>query len=144
MHVDIPINGLCESQFLPVRQAFTNNFTQQGEIGARVCVIKDGQHVVDLWGGFTDESRTTPWQQNTLVNCMSVTKGVVALAAHLLHGGQLGACAAILAVNADQSKASPGSAASMMARDAWWDMAWRTVIAALPAAANSGQYCATG
>jgi len=40
--------------------------------------------VVDLWGGYTTEARDVEWDQDTLVCCMSVSKGVTALAAHLL------------------------------------------------------------
>jgi CubicO group peptidase (beta-lactamase class C family) len=40
--------------------------------------------VVDLWGGWSDEAQTRPWQQDTLVNVWSVTKGVLALAAAML------------------------------------------------------------
>ncbi|MEM8768922.1 MAG: serine hydrolase domain-containing protein [Pseudomonadota bacterium] len=79
-----PIHGHCDATFEPLRQAFLANFLESGEIGARVCVIQDGQTVADLWGGYTAPDGTTEWSEETLVNCMSVTKGVVALAAHLL------------------------------------------------------------
>ena len=82
--MSIPISGHCEPEFESVRRAFAANFEQHGEIGARVCVIRHGETVVDLLGGHTSEARNELWDEGTLVNCMSVTKGVVALAAHLL------------------------------------------------------------
>ena len=39
--------------------------------------------MVDLWGGFPTESRELEWTDKALVNFMSVTKGVVAIAAQL-------------------------------------------------------------
>ena len=79
------MNGHATSQFDKLQAAFQRNFDESGEIGARVCVIQGDEIVVDLWDGFEDEAKIQPWHENTLVCCMSVTKGVVALCAHLLH-----------------------------------------------------------
>ena len=78
------IHGTCKPEFGPVKDAFAANFTESGEVGARVAIIRDGETVVDLWGGYTTEARDVEWDQDTLVCCMSVSKGVTALAAHLL------------------------------------------------------------
>ncbi len=78
------IYGKCQSAFGPVKEAFVANFKESGEIGARVAIISDGETVVDLWGGYTTEACDVEWDENTLVCCMSVSKGVTALAAHLL------------------------------------------------------------
>ena len=78
------ISGTCAPAFEAVADAFNDNFEQHGEIGARVAVTLNGETVVDLWGGHTGVERETPWQEDTLVCCHSVTKGVVALAAHRL------------------------------------------------------------
>ena len=82
--MNIPIHGHCADQFAPVRDAFVQNFAQRGEVGARVAIIRQGETVVDLWGGHTDQSCQQQWQDDTLVCTMSVSKGVVALCAHLL------------------------------------------------------------
>ena len=50
------------------------------EIGAAVAVYRDGVKVVDLWGGFRNGITKAPWEQDTLVNMFSTTKGVSALA----------------------------------------------------------------
>src|ERR1700749_157982 len=44
----------------------------------------DGDHVIDLWGGFRDEARTTPWDEHTITNVWSSTKTVTSLAALML------------------------------------------------------------
>ncbi len=80
----IPMHGHCAERFAPVSEAFARNFAETGEVGARVAVIQRGETVVDLWGGYVSEARDQEWQDDTLVCCMSVSKGVVALCAHLL------------------------------------------------------------
>ena len=79
-----PIHGHCSPRFSRVRAAFESNFDDLGQVGARVSVIQRGDTVVDLWGGYATEARDREWRDDTLVCCMSVTKGVVALCAHLL------------------------------------------------------------
>jgi CubicO group peptidase (beta-lactamase class C family) len=50
----------------------------------------DGQVVVDLWGGWSDQATRRPWQAGTLVNVFSVGKGLIAaLAARLAGQGRL-------------------------------------------------------
>jgi CubicO group peptidase (beta-lactamase class C family) len=78
------VHGTCNPDFEGLRQAFIENFTEHGEVGARICLIREGNTVVDLWAGFADAKRTRPWTEETLVCTMSVSKGVAALAAHVL------------------------------------------------------------
>jgi len=75
----VPIAGDCDPAFAPVRDAFAANFAEQGEVGAAVCVIRDGVVVVDLVGGWCDSARTRPWTPDTLVDFYSVGKALVAL-----------------------------------------------------------------
>ena len=82
--MDTPIHGHCAERFIAVKTAFERNFSSGGEVGARIAIIERGETVVDLWGGYTSQSRDQAWQEDTLVCCMSVSKGVVALCAHLL------------------------------------------------------------
>ena len=84
LNTDIPLYGNCTDKFSAIRDAFIANFSESGEVGARVTVIQGEETVVDLWGGHIDEARTQEWREDTLVNTMSISKGVVALAAHLL------------------------------------------------------------
>lgn len=78
------IGGHCDARFEGVRAAFVDNFRERDELGAAVTVLLDGEPVVDLWGGWADAAHTRPWQQDTLVNVWSTTKGATALCAHLL------------------------------------------------------------
>ena len=49
-----------------------------------------GEMVINLWGGHQDAQRSQAWQENTLVNVFSVTKGVTAIcAARLIEQGRL-------------------------------------------------------
>ncbi|MEU6631125.1 serine hydrolase domain-containing protein [Streptomyces parvus] len=78
------IHGHCDDRFAGVRDAFEENFTERGELGAAVTVLVDGATVVDLWGGWADAARTRPWERDTLVNVWSTGKGPTALCAHVL------------------------------------------------------------
>ncbi|MFF8971526.1 serine hydrolase domain-containing protein [Streptomyces sp. NPDC014995] len=78
------IDGEVEAGFEPVREAFAANFDQHGDIGAAVCVYRDGRPVVDLWGGEADPDTGRPWERDTLQLVYSATKGATATAAHLL------------------------------------------------------------
>lgn len=77
------VHGSCEDRFQGVRDALAQHLDAD-ELGASVAVDLDGETVVDLWGGFRDEARTTPWTQDTLVNVWSTTKTVLNLAALML------------------------------------------------------------
>jgi CubicO group peptidase (beta-lactamase class C family) len=78
------IEGICESRFLGVREAFAENFARHGEVGAAVAVTIDGRPVVDLWAGHANAARTRPWVRDTIVNIASATKGPTAICAHRL------------------------------------------------------------
>src|SRR2546425_3317111 len=84
MTTTTPIHGQCDPRFTAVRDAFADNFATRGDVGAAVCVYMEGTSVVDLWGGYANAARTRPWDQHTMVNVASTTKGMVALCAHIL------------------------------------------------------------
>ena len=68
------INGFCDEQFLPLKDAFRANFDQGLELGASLAVTHRGNTVVDLWAGYADLERTKPWQEDTIVPIASTTK----------------------------------------------------------------------
>lgn len=76
---DHPVAGEVDPAFGAVAQAFADNFRREGEIGASFCVYRHGRKVADLWGGHADAARTRAWDQDTLVNVWSTTKGMMAL-----------------------------------------------------------------
>ncbi|HVO45848.1 MAG TPA: serine hydrolase domain-containing protein [Steroidobacteraceae bacterium] len=80
----IPLNGFCKSGFEAVLDAFMENYRAEDEVGSAVSAVLDGQTVVDLWGGWRDESRQREWQHDTIVCMMSVSKGITGLAFSLL------------------------------------------------------------
>lgn len=75
----LEITGDCDPSLSKVADAFRANFDQHGEIGASLCIYRDGKKVVDLWGGHADRARTRPWTRDTLVNVWSTTKGIMSL-----------------------------------------------------------------
>ena len=79
-----PIAGHCDERFARVRELFTASIEKKQNLGASVCFVVDGEPVVDLYGGWIDRERTRPWQEDTLVNLYSTTKGMTALCAHML------------------------------------------------------------
>src|SRR5438477_5476530 len=83
MAIQTQLNGTVEKGFEPVREAFAANFERHGDVGAACCVYLHGRPVLDLRGG----TRTTagePYSADTLQMVASSTKGVVAIAAHML------------------------------------------------------------
>lgn len=78
--MDIPIEGECKPRFGAVREEFLRNFRERGERGGAVAIWHKGEPVVDLWGGWADVARTSPWQRDTLVNVFSVSKALCAIA----------------------------------------------------------------
>jgi len=78
------IQGTCDERFAAVRDAMAATFDQGLDVGASVAVTVDGELVVDLWGGHTDEARTAEWQRDTITNVWSTTKTMTALSALIL------------------------------------------------------------
>jgi len=77
------VEGQCDAAFDAVRVAFTDNFERGEEVGASCCIVLDGRTVVDLWGGHTTLDRGAAWSRDSIVNMMSVAKGVAALVIHM-------------------------------------------------------------
>ena len=78
------IHGTWDERFVGVRDALAQNFDDAGDVGASAAVMVDGELVVDIWGGHTDEGRTTPWERDTITNVWSTTKTMTALCALVL------------------------------------------------------------
>ncbi|MEJ7634339.1 serine hydrolase domain-containing protein [Aeromicrobium sp.] len=54
------------------------------ERGASLCVIQDGEVLVDIWDGWFDRDSTVPWQRDTITPVWSTTKVMTNLAALVL------------------------------------------------------------
>lgn len=76
------VTGRCDPRFAGVLDAFLENFSQRGEVGASVCITIEGKTVVDLWGGARNKAGDA-WEEDTLCVVFSCTKGASALCAHM-------------------------------------------------------------
>jgi CubicO group peptidase (beta-lactamase class C family) len=86
----VDISGRCDAGYGAVKDAFTENFVLEGDVGASVAVTMDGELVVDLWGGTQDADGQVPWEEGTIINVFSTTKTMSCLSALVLASrGQL-------------------------------------------------------
>lgn len=84
------VRGHCDPRFERVREEFERNFAERGEVGSSLCVVLDGEPVVDLWGGVADAASGRRWERDTLQVIFSSSKGLAAIVGHmLLDRGQL-------------------------------------------------------
>src|SRR4051794_3032600 len=71
------VSGHCDEAFAPLRQLLERNLADGTDAGASIALIRDGELVVDLWGG---EARPgEPWGEDTVVQVWSVSKTMAAL-----------------------------------------------------------------
>ncbi len=83
LRVTVPprlIGGDVDEGYGRVADVFRRNMVSGQEVGAAVAIYRGGVKVVDLWGGFRNGITEAPWEEDTLVNMFSTTKGVSALA----------------------------------------------------------------
>ena len=82
------VEGFVAPGFERVRDAFAAQLPE--ELGAGFAATRDGELVVDLWGGWANREQTRPWARDTIVPVYSTTKGVSAIIAALcVDRGQL-------------------------------------------------------
>jgi CubicO group peptidase (beta-lactamase class C family) len=75
-----PVGGRVSAGFEPVESVFTEALRDGRKLGAACAVVRRGELVIDLYGGYRDINRTDPWTEDTLVLVFSTTKGVAAAA----------------------------------------------------------------
>ena len=80
----LTIDGFTAPGWEAVKDAFTVNFARYGESGAAVCVYEAGRPVVDLAGGVANAATGRLYTRETLQPFMSVSKGILAIAASML------------------------------------------------------------
>ncbi|HEY0303007.1 MAG TPA: serine hydrolase domain-containing protein [Rhizomicrobium sp.] len=78
----VMVGGTTEKGFEALRDAFAQGQAAD-DGGAQLCVYRHGKKVVDLWAG-RDPVKDRPYTDKTLAVMMSVSKGAVATAAHML------------------------------------------------------------
>jgi CubicO group peptidase (beta-lactamase class C family) len=70
------VRGFVADGFEPVAEEFARNFSERGEVGAALAVVRHGRVILDLHGGSAAPGR--PWDEDTLQVIFSGTKGLVA------------------------------------------------------------------
>ena len=73
------VNGYCDENFIEARHIFEKSISSGFELGGSIAVEVKGKKVIDLWGGHLDHSQLKLWEENTLVNVFSTTKGIAAI-----------------------------------------------------------------
>lgn len=75
------VHGYVAQGWERIRTAFEQNFIDQLDVGASLCIYHRGTCVVDLCGGWKDtETKTEPYTSDTLQLVFSTSKGVMAAA----------------------------------------------------------------
>ena len=74
------VHGHADEGYGVVADAFRRNFAEHNEIGAACAIYRDGEPVVDLWGGYRDGRARTAWERDTIVTVFSTSKGVAGVA----------------------------------------------------------------
>ena len=75
-------HGYVAPGFERVREAFDAGLAE--ELGAGFAAIRDGEVIVNLWGGWANREHTRAWAEDAIVPVFSTTKGVAALVMALL------------------------------------------------------------
>ncbi|XP_067939705.1 beta-lactamase domain-containing protein 2-like [Watersipora subatra] len=79
------IDGFVIPRLKKVSDTFRLHLLSEEEKGAAFAVIKDGEIVVDLWGGYADIEAWQPWKESTVANTFSLYTMVASLSLGLLH-----------------------------------------------------------
>lgn len=74
------VSGFVADGWSDVADVLAESISSKAEIGAGVAIVHRGQLVVDIVGGFADNSAATAYTHDTLQLVFSTTKGVVATA----------------------------------------------------------------
>lgn len=78
-------HSLADTAVNQAVQALIDRQVSEGrQLGVQVCVYRDGKPVVDAWSGALGPGDSRPIAPESLVLSFSVTKGVTALAVHIL------------------------------------------------------------
>jgi len=80
----VDVDGFVAVGFEPVADEFARNFAERGELGAAFAAFRDGEPVLDLWGGVADSANGRPWDEGTMQIVFSGTKGLTATCVLLL------------------------------------------------------------
>jgi CubicO group peptidase (beta-lactamase class C family) len=78
------VHGNTADGFDAVRSVMAASIASGADIGASYCATKNGETIIDIWGGHADAAKTRDWDRDTIVNVYSTTKTMTALVALML------------------------------------------------------------
>ena len=70
------IKGTYNPKFQKIYDILNNQLKKDYELGAAISIELNGEEIVNLWGGYTSETKDRLWEEHTIVNVWSVTKAV--------------------------------------------------------------------
>ena len=70
------VQGTCQEQFIEIKKIFQQSFDSGEENGAAFSIIQNSNVLINLFGGTKDEKEA--WDENTIVNTFSLSKGIYA------------------------------------------------------------------
>jgi len=76
---EITALGEFNKKFENTYELFKKNLENDEEVGASFAVYQNGEVLVNLYGGYRDRDKKNKWDQNTIVNIHSTSKGIVAM-----------------------------------------------------------------
>jgi CubicO group peptidase (beta-lactamase class C family) len=79
------VHGTTTAKFAGLVDHLEKSLASGADVGASIAVFHREELVADIWGGYRDEEKTTPWDRDTLVNVWSTTKTMTFLVALMLH-----------------------------------------------------------
>jgi CubicO group peptidase (beta-lactamase class C family) len=79
------VHGTTTAKFAGLVDHLEKSLASGADVGASIAVFHHEELVADIWGGYRDEEKTTPWDRDTLVNVWSTTKTMTFLVALMLH-----------------------------------------------------------
>ncbi len=70
------VRGVCSPEFENLKKIFQEYFDEQKELGANFSIVKNGNVLVNIFGG--KKNNENSWDENTIVNTFSLSKGIYA------------------------------------------------------------------
>ena len=70
------VQGICPPKFEELKNIFQKYFDNNEESGANFSIVKNSEILVNIFGG--QKSKNSSWDENTIVNTFSLSKGIYA------------------------------------------------------------------
>jgi len=70
------VQGICPLKFEELKNIFQEYFDNNEETGANFSIVKNNEILVNIFGG--QKSKNSSWDENTIVNTFSLSKGIYA------------------------------------------------------------------